>query len=195
MLTDPISSGIRKLRSAYPCPCAWVRMLIGISSTEIARSVPWSRLKPRRKYWLALPSPLCWVTIRPGTTSRASPGLENGRALTSVPPMFFSLDEATGAAADTPTAFESGAALTTGEGCRTAVRLDRPPRSAPVLGRGTISRRGGGARQPPQPEAWSMSRPGRKHSILPLVNTPARSRPSRAENDASHHPRSNDRDE
>jgi hypothetical protein len=29
-------------------------MLTGMSSTEIARSVPWSRLNPRRKYWLAL---------------------------------------------------------------------------------------------------------------------------------------------
>ena len=35
-------------------------MLTGMPSSEMARSVPWSRLKPRRKYWLALPSPLCW---------------------------------------------------------------------------------------------------------------------------------------
>jgi hypothetical protein len=69
-------------------------MLTGISSTQIARSVPWSRLKPRRKYWLALPSPLCWVTIKPGTTSSASAGRENGRALTSSPLTFFSLANA-----------------------------------------------------------------------------------------------------
>src|ERR1700679_231484 len=60
-------------------------MLIGMSSTQIARSVPWSRLYPRRKYWLALPSPLCCVTIRPGTASRISPGRVTGRALRSSP--------------------------------------------------------------------------------------------------------------
>ena len=57
----------------------------------MARSVPWSRLKPRRKYWLALPSPECWVTISPGTTSSASPGRENGRAFTSAPLMVMAL--------------------------------------------------------------------------------------------------------
>src|SRR4029450_3304564 len=62
-------------------------MLTGMPSTVMARSVPWSRLKPRRKYWLALPSPECWVTIRPGTTSSASPGRENGTALTCSPLM------------------------------------------------------------------------------------------------------------
>ena len=62
-------------------------MLTGMPSTVIARSVPWSRLKPRRKYWLALPSPECWVTISPGTTSSASPGRENGWAFTSAPLM------------------------------------------------------------------------------------------------------------
>src|SRR5258707_12803190 len=40
-------------------------MLTGKPSTVMARSVPWSRLKPRKKYWLALPSPECWVTINP----------------------------------------------------------------------------------------------------------------------------------
>ena len=32
-------------------------MLTGMPSTWMAKSVPWSRLKPRRKNWLALPSP------------------------------------------------------------------------------------------------------------------------------------------
>src|SRR4051794_30123957 len=62
-------------------------MLTGMPSTLMARSVPWSRLKPRKKYWLALPSPECWVTISPGTTSRASPTRENGWAFTSAPLM------------------------------------------------------------------------------------------------------------
>src|SRR5215472_13147341 len=44
-------------------------MLTGISASVMSMSVPWSRLKPRRKYWLALPSPLCWVAIKPGTSS------------------------------------------------------------------------------------------------------------------------------
>src|ERR1700744_5947831 len=60
-------------------------MLIGTSSTQIAISVPWSRLYPRRKYWLAFPSPLCCVTIRPGTASNTSPGRVTGRALSSCP--------------------------------------------------------------------------------------------------------------
>ena len=60
-------------------------MLTGMPSILMDRSVPWSRLKPRRKYWLALPSPECWVTIRPGTTSSASPTREKGTALTSAP--------------------------------------------------------------------------------------------------------------
>src|SRR6266436_4099171 len=60
-------------------------MLTGMPSTVIARSVPWSRLKPRRKYWLALPSPECWVTISPGTASSNSPARDAGRALNSSP--------------------------------------------------------------------------------------------------------------
>ena len=60
-------------------------MLTGMPSTVMARSVPWSRLKPRRKYWLALPSPECWVTISPGTASSNSPAREAGRALNSSP--------------------------------------------------------------------------------------------------------------
>ena len=60
-------------------------MLTGMPSTVMARSVPWSRLKPRRKYWLALPSPQCWVTIRPGTASSTSPTREVGTALISAP--------------------------------------------------------------------------------------------------------------
>ena len=66
-------------------------MLTGMPSTLMARSVPWSRLKPRRKYWLALPSPECWVTISPGTTSSASPTRENGWAFTSAPLMVMAL--------------------------------------------------------------------------------------------------------
>ena len=54
-------------------------------STVMARSVPWSRLKPRRKYWLALPSPECCVTISPGTASSNSPTRAAGRALNSSP--------------------------------------------------------------------------------------------------------------
>jgi hypothetical protein len=37
-------------------------------------------LKPRRKYWLALPSPECCVTTRPGTNSSRSAGRSIGRA-------------------------------------------------------------------------------------------------------------------
>ena len=66
-------------------------MLTGMPSILMARSVPWSRLKPRRKYWLALPSPECWVTISPGTTSSASPGREKGWAFTSAPLMVMAL--------------------------------------------------------------------------------------------------------
>ena len=54
-------------------------MLTGMPSTRVAKSVPWSRLKPRRKYWFALPSPLCCVTTSPGTASRTSAGLRIGR--------------------------------------------------------------------------------------------------------------------
>ena len=48
-------------------------------------SVPWSRLNPRRKYWLALPSPECCVTVRPGTSSSTSPGRVTGRLLICAP--------------------------------------------------------------------------------------------------------------
>ena len=54
-------------------------MLTGMPSTKVAKSVPWSRLKPRRKYWFALPSPLCCVTITPGTNSSTSAGRSVGR--------------------------------------------------------------------------------------------------------------------
>jgi hypothetical protein len=37
-------------------------------------------LKPRRKYWFALPAPLCCVITTPGTSSSTSPGRESGRA-------------------------------------------------------------------------------------------------------------------
>ncbi len=49
-------------------------------------SVPWSRLKPRRKYWLALPPPACCVMIRPGSVSRISPERRIGRFLSSPAP-------------------------------------------------------------------------------------------------------------
>ena len=48
-------------------------------ATQVAKSVPWSRLKPRRKYWLALPAPLCCVTTMPGTSSSSVPGRSSGR--------------------------------------------------------------------------------------------------------------------
>src|ERR1700681_3769467 len=110
-------------------------MLTGMSSTEMARSVPWSRLKPRKKYWLALPSPLCWVMIRPGTTSRASAGRENGHALTSAPLTFFSLEDMTGNdAADVPAAFPADEALTTDAGFLGATRFERLPLPKPCFG-------------------------------------------------------------
>ncbi len=43
----------------------------------MAKSVPWSRLKPRKKYWLAFPPPACWVMMTPGTVSRISPLAQN----------------------------------------------------------------------------------------------------------------------
>jgi hypothetical protein len=45
--TPETSSGIRKLLSEYPWPCACVGMLMGAPATQVARSVPWSMLKPR----------------------------------------------------------------------------------------------------------------------------------------------------
>ena len=42
--------------------------LIGTSSMEAEKSVPWSRLIPRRKYWFALP---CRVTVIPTPAARA----------------------------------------------------------------------------------------------------------------------------
>ncbi len=58
-------------------------------------SVPWSRLKPRRKNWLALPSPECCVTIRPGTASSTSPGRVTGRLLIAAPETRPALAEST----------------------------------------------------------------------------------------------------
>ena len=55
-------------------------MLTGMPSTVTAKSVPWSRLNPRRKYWLALPSPECCVATTPGTASTMSPGRSLGRS-------------------------------------------------------------------------------------------------------------------
>ena len=45
--------------------------------------MPWSRFMPLKKYWLAFPSPLCWVATIPGSTSASSPILEIGRVLKS----------------------------------------------------------------------------------------------------------------
>ena len=73
------SSGSSQSRSLYPWPCACVGMFTGMPATKLAKSVPWSRLKPRRKYWFALPSPLCCVTITPGTNSSTSAGRSVGR--------------------------------------------------------------------------------------------------------------------
>ena len=47
-------------------------------ATQVAKSVPWSRLKPRRKYWFALPAPLCCVTAMPGISSSNVPGRCSG---------------------------------------------------------------------------------------------------------------------
>ena len=52
-----------------------------------AKSVPWSRLKPRRKYWLALPPPECWVAMKPGMTSSSSPIRWIGRSARSTLPI------------------------------------------------------------------------------------------------------------
>src|SRR3954468_11956993 len=103
-------------------------MLTGMPSILMARSVPWSRLKPRRKYWLALPSPECWVTIRPGTTSSASPGRANGWAFTSAPLMVMAL-----------------AAV----GCMAAGREEEEPAVAPTfagVGMGTLGATAAGFR-------------------------------------------------
>src|ERR1044072_3151627 len=46
---------------------------------------------PAKKYWLALPSPLCWLTIRPGAASSTSPGRSTGRVVNVSPEMRCSL--------------------------------------------------------------------------------------------------------
>ena len=56
-------------------------MFTGIPSTLTVKSVPWSRLNPRKKYWLAFPEPLCWVTIMPGMNSSISPARNIGRSI------------------------------------------------------------------------------------------------------------------
>ena len=45
--------------------------------------MPWSRFMPLKKYWLAFPSPLCWVATIPGNISASSPILKIGRVLKS----------------------------------------------------------------------------------------------------------------
>ena len=72
--------------SEYPSPCACDGRFSGISSRKMAKSVPWSRLKPRRKYWLALPPPACCVMMRPGTVSKTSPERRIGRSSISCAP-------------------------------------------------------------------------------------------------------------
>ena len=52
-------------------------------STHMEKSVPWSRFMPLKKYWLAFPSPLCWVATIPGNISASSPILKIGRVLKS----------------------------------------------------------------------------------------------------------------
>ena len=69
-------------------------------SSVVRKSVPWSRLNPRRKYWFAFPAPLCWVMMRPGTNSSTSPGLRMGRSSTSWRVILPAL-----AASEEPTAF------------------------------------------------------------------------------------------
>ena len=59
--------------------CGCERWLMGTPSTKPAKSVPWSRLKPRRKYWLALPPEECSVAIMPGMTSTSSAARLIGR--------------------------------------------------------------------------------------------------------------------
>ena len=80
------SSGMTVFMSAYPSPCACDGRFSGISSRKTAKSVPWSRLKPRRKYWLALPPPACCVMMTPGTVSKTSPERRMGRSSSSVWP-------------------------------------------------------------------------------------------------------------
>src|SRR5690606_40995380 len=45
----------------------------------------WSRLKPRRKYWLALPLPECCTATMPGIDSSSSAVLSIGRISRSAP--------------------------------------------------------------------------------------------------------------
>ena len=52
-------------------------------SIHMEKSVPWSRFMPLKKYWLAFPSPLCWVATIPGNISASSPILKIGRVLKS----------------------------------------------------------------------------------------------------------------
>src|ERR1022692_1385618 len=47
-------------------------MLTGRPFTKVAKSVPWSRLKPRRKYWLAFPS------LREPSSSKLPFAIEGG---------------------------------------------------------------------------------------------------------------------
>ena len=58
-------------------------MFTGMPSTNVARSVPWSRLKPRSRYWFAFPSPEWEVTVRPGIVSSSWPVRYTGRICSS----------------------------------------------------------------------------------------------------------------
>ncbi len=76
-------SGMMKCRSAKPCPCAWLTAFTGKPSTKTAKSVPWSRSKPRRKYCCALPPPACCTVNRPGTVSSTPSARIRGRSASS----------------------------------------------------------------------------------------------------------------
>src|SRR5574343_788463 len=62
-------------------------MFTGMPITWVEKSLPWSRLTPRKKYWLALPSPECWVTTMPGMVSSSSAGRKKARPSTCSAPI------------------------------------------------------------------------------------------------------------
>ena len=64
----------------------WLGMFSGSPNSDVARSVPWSRLKPRANCWLLLPGPLCCVITTPGTVSSTSPARISGRRRSSSAP-------------------------------------------------------------------------------------------------------------
>jgi hypothetical protein len=72
-----------QLRSAYPCPCTFETSLEGIPPTVNSTSCPCCASKPRRKIWLALPSPPCCERKKPGARERNSAALPRGTARSS----------------------------------------------------------------------------------------------------------------